>query len=419
MALPPTKESRLVHKQSGITDARNDFPVLDQKVHGNPLVYLDSAASAQKPRVVVEVVSNFYLEDYSNIHRGLHELSERATKAYEQARGKAAKFLGATDPSEIIFVRGATEGINLVAHGLGKTRINQGDEIIISEMEHHSNIVPWQIVCEERGAVLRVIPVTDEGDLDMAAFEDLLGPKTRLVAITHVSNVLGTVNPVAEIIRKAHGTGALVLLDGAQAVPHRKVDVKALGCDFYVFSGHKVYGPSGIGVLYGKRDLMDTLPPYQSGGDMIMQVELEKSTYRKSPHRFEAGTPNIAGVIGLGAALDYLNLIGLKAIETHELDLLKYGQNLLGTIKGLKTYGESADKVGVFSFSLQDVHPHDIGTILDQEGVAIRAGHHCTQPLMKRFGVPAMARASLGLYNRKEDLDKLALSLEKVLKVFS
>lgn len=402
-----------------ISEARKDFPILDQSVHGNPLVYLDSAASAQKPREVVEAVSNFYLEDYSNIHRGLHELSERATKAYEQARGKAAEFLGATDSREIIFVRGATEGINLVAHGLGKTRINQGDEIIISEMEHHSNIVPWQIICEERGAVLKVIPVTDEGDLDMVAFEDLLGPKTRLVAITHVSNVLGTVNPVAEIIRKAHGAGALVLLDGAQAVPHRKVDVKALGCDFYVFSGHKVYGPSGIGVLYGKQELMDTLPPYQSGGDMIVQVELEKSTYRKSPHRFEAGTPNIAGVIGLGAALDYLNRIGLKAIETHELDLLKYGQKLLGAIKGLKTYGESVDKVGVFSFALQGVHPHDIGTILDQEGVAIRAGHHCTQPLMKRFGVPAMARASLGLYNRTEDLDKLALSLEKVLKIFS
>ncbi len=401
-----------------IAECRKDFPILKLKIHGNPLVYLDNAATTQKPLAVIEALDTYYRKQNANIHRGVHFLSEQATQIYEGVRIKVQKFLNAADSKEIIFTRGTTEGINLVAQTWGKANLKAGDEVLITGMEHHSNIVPWQMICDEKGATLKVIPITDEGDLDLTHLSELLNPKTKLLALTHVSNALGTVNPVANLIRLAHEKGAKVLVDGAQAVSHLAVDVRALDCDFYVFSAHKLYGPTGIGVLYGKYGLLDAMPPYQGGGDMIASVTFEKTLYKKPPHKFEAGTPAIAEVIGLGAALDYVTGVGLSAIAAHENALLAYGTKVLEQIPGLKLIGTSAHKTGVLSFTLGDIHPHDLGTILDQEGVAIRAGHHCAQPVMDRYGIAATARASLALYNTTQDLDALVKGLNKALVLF-
>ncbi len=402
-----------------VSAIRKDFPILAQQVHGKPLVYLDSAATSQKPKCVIEALTHFYLMDNANIHRGVHELSERSTLAYEAARGKVQRFLNAANAREIIFVRGATEGINLVAQTYGRTHVSAGDEIIISALEHHSNIVPWQMLCEEKGAVLRVIPINDRGEIELDAFEKLLNPRTRLVAVSHVSNALGTINPVREIINTAHNWNVPVLIDGAQAVPHMKVDVRNLDCDFYVFSGHKVFGPTGIGVLYGKEKLLEGMPPWQGGGDMIRSVTFEKTTYNDLPYKFEAGTPDIAGVIGLGAAIDYLDQIGMDAVAAHEHDLLQYGTKALESISGLRLIGTAREKAGVLSFVIDGVHPHDAGTILDREGIAVRTGHHCAQPVMDRFGVSATTRASLAFYNTREDIDALVAGIHKVKEVFA
>lgn len=398
--------------------ARRDFPILQTKARGKPLVFLDSAASAQKPRPVIAAVEHVYTTEYANIHRGVYELSEKTTAAFEGAREKVRAFLNARETREIIFVRGATEAINLVAQSFGRTRFKAGDEIVLSHLEHHSNIVPWQILREMTGAVLRVVPVNGAGEIEMGAYERLLNAHTRLVAITHVSNAIGTVVPVREIVRLAHAQGVPVLIDGCQAVPHRPVDVQGLGCDFYAFSGHKLYGPSGIGVLYGRAEHLEAMPPYQGGGDMIRSVTFEKTEYNVIPYKFEAGTPHIAGAIGLGAAIDYLQGLGLAAIQAHEGALLDYATQCLSEIKGLRVIGTAKEKSGILSFTLDGAHPHDIGTILDGEGVAIRTGHHCAQPLMDRFGVPATARASFGLYNTKEDVDALAAAIRKVLEIF-
>jgi cysteine desulfurase / selenocysteine lyase len=398
---------------------RRDFPILGRPMRGKPLAYLDSAASAQKPSCVIEAVRDFYANHYANIHRGVYELSERATRLHDEARAKVQGLLGAPDPREVVFVRNATEAINLVAQSFGRANLRPGDEVLITAMEHHSNIVPWQLVCEEKGARLVVAPVDDRGELPLEALEALLSERTRLVAVTHVSNALGTVNPVAEIAGLAHRAGARVLVDGAQAVPRLPVDVTALGCDFYAFSGHKLYGPTGIGCLWGRRELLEAMPPWQGGGDMIAEVRFEKTTFADVPHKFEAGTPDIAGAIGLGAAIDYLRGLGLERVARHEHELLVYGTALLAGIPGLRLIGTAREKCGVLSFVLDGIHPHDIGTILDQEGIAIRAGHHCAQPLMERFGVPATARASLGVYNTREDLDRLAAGIRKVLEVFA
>jgi len=397
---------------------REDFPALRQQVNGKPLVYLDNAATTQKPRPVLEALRRFYEEDCSNVHRGVHTLSQRATEAYERARELVRRFLNARSEEEIIFVRGTTEAINLVAHSFGRHRVRAGDEILISAMEHHSNIVPWQILCEETGARLRVAPINDEGELLLEEFERLLTARTRLVAITHLSNALGTIVPVREVIRLAHERGIPVLLDGAQAVAHLRVDVQELDCDFYAFSGHKLYGPTGIGVLYGKAEWLETMPPYQGGGDMISSVTFEKTTYNRLPYKFEAGTPHIAGAIGLGAAIEYVTAIGLEAIAAHERDLLAYATEAVSGIPGLRLIGTAREKASILSFTLEGVHPHDIGTILDHEGIAIRAGHHCAQPVMERFGVPATARASFALYNTREEVDALVRALEKVREVF-
>jgi cysteine desulfurase / selenocysteine lyase len=395
---------------------REDFPALAQQVYGKPLVYLDNAATSQKPKAVIDAITRYYTSDNANIHRGVHQLSERATQAYEDARIKVQGFLGAADPREIIFVRGATEGINLVAQTYGRKHVGAGDEILISALEHHSNIVPWQMLCEEKGAKLRVIPINDRGEI--AEIETLLSPRTKLVAVSHVSNALGTINPVRDIIQAAHSWNVPVLIDGAQAAPHLAVDVRSLDCDFYVFSGHKVFGPTGIGILYGKAALLEGMPPYQGGGDMIQSVTFEKTTYNVLPYKFEAGTPNIAGVIGLGAAIDYLNTIGMDAIAEQEHELLQYGTKLLESIPGLRLIGTARNKAAVLSFLLADVHPHDVGTVLDREGIAVRTGHHCAQPVMDRFGIAATTRASLAFYNSKEDLDALARGIYKVKEVF-
>ncbi|PYV03195.1 MAG: cysteine desulfurase CsdA [Acidobacteria bacterium] len=397
---------------------RKDFPILSQKVYGKRLVYLDNAATSQKPRPVIEAMERFYTQDCSNIHRGVHALSERATRAYEDARIKVQQFVNAPEAREIIFVRGTTEGINLVAGSFGREHVGAGDEILISEMEHHSNIVPWQILCEEKGARLRVAPINDRGELLMEEYEKLLGPRTRIVAVAHVSNALGTVNPVREIVALAHSRNIPVLIDGAQAVPHRKVDVQDLDCDFFTFSGHKMFGPTGVGVLYGKAQHLEKMPPYQGGGDMISSVTFEKTTYNKIPYKFEAGTPYIAGGYGLAAAIDYLDAIGMEAIGEYEHGLLEYATRAVSGIPGLEIIGTAKEKAGVLSFTLDGIHPHDIGTILDQEGIAIRTGHHCAQPLMDRFGIPATARASLAFYNTKEEIDQLVLGLRKVIEVF-
>ena len=397
---------------------REDFPILKQQVHGKPLVYLDNAASAQKPQVVIDTLSRFYSTSYANIHRGIHWLSERATEAYESSRANIQRFLGAAEASEILFVRGATEAINLVAQSYGRTHVQAGDEILISTMEHHSNIVPWQMLCETTGAVLRVAPINDDGELLLDEFKKLLTPRTKLVAIAHVSNVLGTINPIRLIVELAHRCNVPVLVDGAQAVPHLAVDVQALDCDFYAFSGHKLFGPTGIGVLYGKAAFLESMPPYQGGGHMIQSVTFEKTTYNKVPDRFEAGTPNIAGVVGLGAAIDYVGEIGIDAITAYERDLLTYATDRISKIAGVRLIGTAKDKAGVVSFVVDGVHPHDLGTFLDHEGIAIRAGHHCAQPLMSRFGVPATARASLAFYNTQEDIDALAAAIHKSIEFF-
>jgi cysteine desulfurase / selenocysteine lyase len=402
-----------------VSRLRAEFPILARKVHGKPLVYLDNAATTQKPQAVLDAVARYYIEQNANIHRGVHTLSELATESYEQARAAAQRFIGAAASCEIIFVRGATEGINLVAQTWGRTHVGRGDEIVLSAMEHHSNIVPWQILCEQQGARLRVAPINDDGELLLDELEKLLGPKTKLVSLAHVSNVLGTVNPARQVAEMAHRWGARVLLDGAQAVPHMPVDVRALDCDFYVFSGHKVYAPTGVGVLYGKAELLDAMPPYQGGGDMISSVTFEKTVYNRLPYKFEAGTPNVSGAIGLRAALDYVNAIGLDRIAAHEHQVLAYGTERLLGIPGLRLIGTARDKEGVLSFVVDGIHPHDLGTVLDREGIAIRTGHHCAQPLMQRFGVPATARASLGLYSTLEEIEALAGALEKAREVFA
>ncbi|HVM32506.1 MAG TPA: cysteine desulfurase [bacterium] len=398
---------------------RKDFPILGQLVHGHPLVYLDNAATTQKPLSVIEATDRYYRETNSNIHRGVHLLSQKATEAYEAARERTRAFLNAESANEIIFTRGATEGINLVAQTWGRKNIGFGDEIVLSCLEHHSNIVPWQMLAEEKGARIRVAPIDDDGEFLLDEYKKLLSDKTKLVAVTQVSNALGTVTPIAEIIRLAHDKGAAVLVDGAQAVAHLRVDVRALDCDFYVFSAHKLYGPTGVGALYGKLKTLNAMPPYQGGGDMIATVTFEKTTYKKSPYKFEAGTPNIAGGVALTAALDYVAAVGLPAIAAHERDLLVYGTEKLSGIPGLTIIGRAKEKAGVISFTLGDIHPHDIGTILDRQGVAIRAGHHCAQPVMDRFGVPATARASFALYNTREEVDALEAAVRKVLEVFN
>ncbi len=398
---------------------RQDFPALHQKVNGKPLVYLDNGASAQKPQAVLDTLIHFYQHDYANIHRGVHSLSERATRAYEAARGVVQRFLNAREEREIIFVRGTTEAINLVAATYGRANLSAGDEIVISAMEHHANIVPWQMLCEQVGAKLRVIPMDDRGVLDMQAYRDLLNHRTKLVAVVHLSNALGTLNPVQEIIALAHQRDIPVLLDGAQSAPHLKVDVQALDCDFFAFSGHKLYGPTGIGVLYGKAALLEQMPPYQGGGDMIEEVTFEKTTYASIPSRFEAGTPHIAGVIGLAAAIQYVEQIGLHAIHAYTQSLLDYGTQRLQEVPGLRIIGTAPHKASILAFRIQDIHPHDIGTILDQEGVAIRAGHHCAQPVMQHYQLPATARASLSFYNTREEIDILVAALQKTVRIFS
>jgi len=398
---------------------RRDFPILSQKIHGKPLVYLDNAATTQKPQAVIDAMVRSYAEDNANIHRGVHLLSERATRAYEESRIKVQKFLNAADLREIIFVRGTTEAINMVAQTFGRANIGKGDEVLITEMEHHSNIVPWQLICEEKGAHLKVIPITDEGELRLDLIDSLLTDRTKIVAVVHVSNSLGTINPIATIVEKAHARGIPVLVDGAQAVAHMPVDVQALGCDFYAISGHKLFGPTGIGVLWGRLPLLEKMPPYQGGGDMISAVSFKKTTYNVVPNKFEAGTPNIAGSVGLGAAIDYLNGIDFGAVQAYEDELLAYGTKALAAVPGIRMVGTASNKASILSFVMEDVHPHDIGTILDQEGVAIRTGHHCTQPLMERMCVPATARASLALYNTKEEIDALVRALARVREIFA
>jgi cysteine desulfurase/selenocysteine lyase len=397
---------------------RKDFPILRRKMRGMPLAYLDSAASAQKPQAVLDAITDLYSNHYANIHRGVYELSERTTELHEQARSKVQSLLHAAEPREIVFTRNATEAINLVARSYGCGHLGPDDEILITAMEHHANIVPWQMICEERKARLRVAPISDAGELLWDELDASIGPQTRLVAVAHVSNVLGTINPVRRIIELAHARGVPVLVDGAQAVPRLAVDVRELGCDFYVFSGHKLYGPSGIGALYARAELLEAMPPYQGGGEMISSVSFEKTLFNEIPYKFEAGTPDIAGAIGLGAAIDYVESIGLERIAAHEHALLVYGTELLSEIPGVQLIGTAREKTGVLSFVIEGVHPHDVGTILDAEGVAIRAGHHCAQPLMDRLGLPATARASLGLYNDRSDLDRLAEGLRKVIEVF-
>jgi cysteine desulfurase/selenocysteine lyase len=397
---------------------REDFPILRQKVHDRPLVYLDNAATTQKPTSVIECESRYYATMNANIHRGLHDLSQRATEAFEAAREKVRGFINARAVNEIVFVRGATEAINLVAQSYGRNRLKAGDEVLLTEMEHHSNIVPWQLLCEQTGAVLRVAPINEAGELLLDKFEELINPRTKLVAVAHVSNALGTINPMPRIIELAHSVGAPVMVDGAQAAPHLTVDVRALDCDFYALSGHKLYGPTGIGVLYGKAALLDAMPPYQGGGDMISRVTFERTSYNALPYKFEAGTPNIAGGIGLGAAIDYVETVGTEAIAAHERGLLEYAQNRASDFPGLKLIGTATEKAGILSFTLEGVHPHEIGTILDHEGIAIRTGHHCAMPVMDHFGVPATARASFALYNTREEIDALFDGLRKVRELF-
>jgi cysteine desulfurase/selenocysteine lyase len=401
-----------------VAAVRKDFPILATTVHDRPLVYLDNAASAQKPRAVIDAERRAYEESYSNVHRGVHSLSMKATDAYEGARGTVQRFLNAASVKEIVFTRGTTEAINLVAATYGRRNVGAGDEVLITGLEHHSNIVPWQILCEEKGARLQVVPIDDDGAVRIEDFEKRLSPRTKIVAAAHVSNALGTITPVRRMIALAHARGIPVLLDGAQAVPHLKVDVRELDVDFYALSSHKLYGPSGVGVLYGKEALLDAMPPWQGGGDMILSVTFEKTTYNELPYKFEAGTPNIAGVIAFGAALDYVTGLGLDRIAAHEHDLLLYATERLREIPGVRIVGTAPEKAAVVSFTLEGVHPHDIGTVLDYEGVAVRTGHHCAQPVMDRYALPATARASFGIYNTRDEVDVLARALHKVREVF-
>ena len=398
---------------------REEFPALAQTVKGKPLVYLDNAATTQKPLQVIDAMSRYYKLDNANIHRGVHELSERATESYEAVREKVKRFINAAEAREIVFVRGTTEGINLVAQTYGKSNLRQGDEILISGLEHHSNIVPWQMLCGEKGTNLKVAPINDDGEILLVEYQKLLTERTKLVALGHVSNALGTVNPIGAMISMAHKAGIPVLVDGAQAMAHSRVDVRELDADFYVFSGHKMFGPTGIGILYGKEEFLNAMPPYQGGGDMIKSVSFEKTVYNDLPYKFEAGTPNIAGTIGLGAAVDYLSKFQIEDVENHERAVLSYATDVLGSIEGVRLIGTAREKLGVVSFLLDDVHPHDIGTILNEEGIAIRTGHHCAQPVMLRFGIPATARASFAIYNTKEEVDALARGIQRVKEVFS
>ena len=398
---------------------RRDFPVLQERVRGKELVYLDNAATTQKPLKVADALQRYYTNENANIHRGVHLLSQQATSSYERARGTVGHFLNAAEPEEVVFLRGATEAVNLVAHGYGRQHVGSGDEIIVSQMEHHSNIVPWQVLCEEKGAILRVAPINDAGEILLEEYEELLSERTKIVAITHASNALGTVNPVREMTNMAHKCGAVVLIDGAQGVPHMSVDVREIGCDFYVFSGHKLFAPTGIGVLYGRRPLLNAMPPWETGGGMIQRVSFEHgTTYADVPMRFEAGTPHIAGAIGLAAAIDYINSIGPKVIADYEGKLLRYVTEQLEEVDGIKLIGTAKEKVGVVSFVMDDAHPHDVGTILDTEGIAVRAGHHCAQPLMQFYNVPATVRASLAFYNTPAEMDALVTGIRKVQEVF-
>jgi cysteine desulfurase/selenocysteine lyase len=398
---------------------REDFPILTRRIHGKPLVYLDNAASTQKPVAVLDAERDFYERSYANIHRGVHLLSVEATDAYEKAREKARDFLRAAESKEIVFVRGTTEAINLVAASYGRQNVGPGDEVVVTAMEHHSNIVPWQLLCEEKGARLVVAPMNERGELLLEELSRLLSERTRIVAVAHVSNALGTLNPVREIVRMAHAKGIPVLLDGAQAAPRLPVDVRDLDCDFYALSGHKMYGPSGVGILYGKAKWLAAMPPYQGGGDMISSVTFEKSTWNVLPYKFEAGTPNIAGAIGLGAAIDYVRALGMEAIARHEDDLLSYATQRVAAIPGVRLIGTAERKMGVLSFTIEGVHPHDIGTVLDREGVAVRTGHHCAQPVMEFFKVPATARASFGLYNTRGEVDALVAGIHEVKRMFA
>jgi cysteine desulfurase / selenocysteine lyase len=407
------------HPTLDIARIRADFPILRQRVHDKPLVYLDNAATTQKPQVVIDRLLRYYVEENANIHRGVHALSVMATDAYDAARERVRRFVNAADAREIVFVRGATEAINLVAATYGRAHIAAGDEVVISEMEHHSNIVPWQMLCEDKGARLRVIPITDGGDLDLDEYARVLGPRTKLVATTHISNALGTINPVEQIVRLAHERAIPVLIDGAQAVAHLTVDVQAIGCDFYVFSGHKVFGPTGIGVLYGRASLLDAMPPYQGGGDMIRSVTFERTLYADVPQKFEAGTPNIAGVVGLDAAIAYLTDLDLNRVTAYEHELLAYGTKALSSIDGLRLTGTARRKAAILAFVIDGIHPHDLGTILDRDGIAIRTGHHCCQPLMARLGVAATARASLAFYNTREEVDALVAAIRTAKAVFA
>jgi cysteine desulfurase / selenocysteine lyase len=408
---------QLMDRFLAVRGCRHHFPLLRQRVNGKPLVYFDNAATSQKPQVVIDALMHYYEEENSNIHRGVHYLSERATQAYESARVKVQHFLNASHQREIIFVRGTTEGVNLVAHSYGRVHVGAGDEVLISAMEHHSNIVPWQILCQEKGAKLVVAPMNGAGELLIDEYEKLLTPRTRIVGLTHVSNALGTINPIKAMIAMAHARNIPVLIDGAQAVPHMKVDVRDLGCDFYTFSAHKMFGPTGVGILWGKTALLDAMPPYQSGGDMIKSVTFEKTIYNDLPHKFEAGTPNIAGGIGLGAAIDYINEIDLASMAAFEHELLEHATRAVSAVPGLRIIGTAKEKASVLSFVMEGIHPHDIGTILDDEGIAIRTGHHCAQPVMQYFGIPATARASFAFYNTKEEVDVFVGALHKVIEV--
>ena len=397
---------------------REDFPILQTRVHGNPLVYLDNAATSQKPQAVIDAISDYYSGENANIHRGVHYLSELATRKYEETREKVKDLINAKSTREIIFVRGTTEAVNLVSSTYGRENIKAEDEIIISNMEHHSNIVPWQLLCESTDAKLKVIPINDDGEIIFDEYQKLMNDKTKLVAVVHTSNSLGTINPVKRIIEVAHSHNVPVLLDGAQAVPHQKIDVQELDCDFFAFSSHKFFGPTGVGVLFAKEDLLEKMPPYEGGGEMITSVTFEKTTYNELPHKFEAGTPNIAGVVALGAAIDYVNEVGYENIHEHEDELLKYATEALSSIKSLRIIGTAAKKASVISFTLDNIHPHDMGTILDRQGIAVRTGHHCTQPVMERFNVPATTRASFAFYNTKEEVDRLVEGIHHLLKLF-
>ncbi|MDR9397609.1 MAG: cysteine desulfurase [Salibacter sp.] len=396
-----------------IEKIRADFPVLTRKVHGKDLVFLDSAASSQKPKQVVEAIANYYLHEHANIHRGVHLLSQEATTKYEEARKKIARFINAQNDHECIITKGTTDGINLVASSLGEHCVKEGDEVIISHMEHHSNLVPWQMLCERKKAKLKVIPITDDGELDLEEYEKLLSEKTKIVSVVHVSNTLGTINPVEEMIEKAHDVGAYFVVDGAQAVPHIPVDVQQLNCDFYAFSLHKMYGPTGIGILYGKEEIMNGMPPYQGGGDMINKVTLEKTTYNDLPHKFEAGTPNIAGGIGMGATIDYIDELDWKAAHEFEADVMDYAHERLSEIEGLRFIGTAEKKTGAISFLVGQIHPYDMGVLLDQLGIAVRTGHHCTQPILERYNIPGTVRASFGIYSTKQEVDQLVKGVER------